>query len=39
VTRRAGRAALAAGLWLTAWAAKAEPAREAVITAQLGGAV
>ena len=34
-----GRAALAAGLALLATAAGAAPAREAVITAQLGGAV
>lgn len=34
-----GRAALAAGLVLVATASRAEPAREAVVTAQLGGAV
>ncbi|MGH1572266.1 YncE family protein [Methylobacterium sp. P31] len=34
-----GRAAFAAGLALLATASRAEPAREAIVTAQLGGAV
>ncbi|MEG9529341.1 MAG: YncE family protein, partial [Hyphomicrobiales bacterium] len=39
MTSYRGRAALAAGLTLLASAASAEPAREAIVTAQLGGAV
>ena len=39
MTPHRGRAALAAGLTLLASAASAEPAREAIVTAQLGGAV
>jgi YVTN family beta-propeller protein len=39
VIRRGGAAALVAGLVLLATAPRADPAREAIVTAQLGGAV